>query len=393
VFNQNFYRDIKALNLPITEVLREQHFSDVPHDWFVVIADVKNSTGAIAEGRHNDVNLVAAGSLIAALNIAKEKSIEIPFFFSGDGGAVIVPESIVNEVLNALARHNENIQINFGLTMHLGSLCVKDIFAVGAKVKIAKIQLGQSFNKALLVGNGLKYAEQQIKNKSGVPTQNADTTDILNMAGLECRWDKVKPPADENEIVCYLIEAKDQTKQADVYRDALTKIDQIYGSIESRSPLSVSRLKLLLNLKKMEKEMKAKFGGWRIGYYISTFFENLLGIIFFALNLKIGTMRGNDYLAQLVSNADTLTIDGRINTIISGSTEKRKLLLEYLKAQEKAGTLVFGHHMSKESIMTCYIENMNSKHIHFVDGSDGGYTEAAKELKAKAAVAASQTLH
>lgn len=33
--------------------------------------------------------------------------------------------------------------------------------------------------------------------------------------------------------------------------------------------------------------------------------------------------------------------------------------------------------------MTCYIEDRKYKHIHFVDGADGGYTEAAKELKAK----------
>ncbi|MBA4058110.1 MAG: hypothetical protein C0490_25560, partial [Marivirga sp.] len=50
---------------------------------------------------------------------------------------------------------------------------------------------------------------------------------------------------------------------------------------------------------------------------------------------------------------------------------------------ENEGKLFFGHHHSKESIMTCYIENMNAKHIHFIDGSDGGYTEAAKEFKQK----------
>ena len=82
----NFYRDIKALKLPITEIFQRDNFSDVPSDWAIIVADVRNSTAAVAAGKHNDVNLVAAGSLIAALNIAKEKGIEIPFFFSGDGG-------------------------------------------------------------------------------------------------------------------------------------------------------------------------------------------------------------------------------------------------------------------------------------------------------------------
>src|SRR6187401_2076670 len=94
----NFYRDIKALRLPVAKAFEDHSFFELPSDWFVVIADIKNSTAAVAEGRHNDVNLIAAGSLIAALNIAKEKQVEIPFFFSGDGGAVLVPGEIAEEV-------------------------------------------------------------------------------------------------------------------------------------------------------------------------------------------------------------------------------------------------------------------------------------------------------
>jgi hypothetical protein len=63
--------------------------------------------------------------------------------------------------------------------------------------------------------------------------------------------------------------------------------------------------------------------------------------------------------------------------------DKRIQLLSFLTEQEKNGSLIYGHHISKESVMTCYIENRNDKHIHFVDGADGGYTEAAKEIKMK----------
>ena len=384
--SQNFYRDIQALELPIAEVLQQHNFSDVPSDWFVIIADVQNSTAAVAAGKHNDVNLVAAGSLIAALNIAKEKDIEIPFFFSGDGGALLVPEQLVEDVLTGLLLHNENSIKNFGLTMHIGSLSIKDISAVGASVTIAKVQLGQSFHKAVILGNGLKFAEQQIKHATRSVHGEAISTHALNMTGLECRWDKVKPPAGENEIVCYLVEAIDQTKQASVYRDVMLKIEEIYGSVQSRSPLSLNRLTLLMSLQKIEKEMLAKHGRWKINYFVTTFFENFLGLFYFRYNLKLGSIRGQEYLAQLIVNADTLTIDGRINTIISGKSEKRKLLLDYLSAREKEGVLVYGHHISKESVMTCYIENMNAKHIHFVDGSDGGYTEASKELKGKLSI-------
>lgn len=75
----NFYKDLKAWKLSVTEVFYPHNFFDLPVDWFIIIADIKNSTAAVGSGRHNDVNLVAAGSLIAALNIARKRKIEIPF--------------------------------------------------------------------------------------------------------------------------------------------------------------------------------------------------------------------------------------------------------------------------------------------------------------------------
>ncbi len=33
--------------------------------------------------------------------------------------------------------------------------------------------------------------------------------------------------------------------------------------------------------------------------------------------------------------------------------------------------------------MLCYVEDRNDNHIHFVDGTDGGYTAAAKIFKTK----------
>ena len=380
--NKNFYRDIKALTLPIAEVFQSQYFLEVPEDWFIIVADIQNSTAAVTSGKHNDVNLVAAGSLIAALNIAREKNVEIPFFFSGDGGMLLAPKELVNDIIAGLLVHNENSIKNFGLSMHIGSVSLKTVLSTGAAVKISKVQIGLGLHKAVIIGNGLKFAEQQIKQGSAAQEEiSAGYT--LNMTGLECRWDKVKPPRDENEIVCYLIESKDQEKQAEVYRNILRKMDEIYGSLETRSPLSPNRLKLLLNLQKVQKEMLVKHGRWKIDYFISSFFKTFLGLFYFRNNLKFANIRGKEYLLQLIANADTLTIDGRINTIISGGQKKRKQFLEYLAQQEAEGNLIYGHHISKESIMTCYIENMDSNHIHFVDGSDGGYTEAAKELKKK----------
>lgn len=379
----NFYRDLPSLKLPITEVFKQEYFSDVPSDWFIIIADVKNSTAAVNAGKHNDVNLVAAGCLIVALNIAKIQDVEIPFFFGGDGGTILVPRQLLNDVLTGLTLHNLNSIKNFGLTLHIGSISIKEISDAGHILKIAKIEFPTGFNKAIVIGDGLQYAEKLIKQSERDKSVKIEDTDELNLTGLECRWNKVKPPGEENEIVCYLIETPDPAKQVSVYHDVLQKIDEIYGDIEKRNPLSLDRLKLLLSFDKIRKEMMLKFGKWKIYYFLTSSLKTFLGRFFFKYNWKVKNLQGQDYLVQLISNADTLTVDGRINTIISGKMDKRIRFLGYLSEQEKKGNLIFGHHISRESVMTCYIENRNSKHIHFVDGADGGYTEASKEFKMK----------
>ena len=379
----NFYKNLKPLKISVTDVFHQQYFFDVPPNWHIIIADVKNSTEAVTNGKHNDVNLVAAGSLIAALNIARSENIEIPFFFGGDGGTLMVPQPILPEVLAALTLHKENSIKNFGLDMHIGSMLVKNILKEGHYLKIAKVQVNKGFTKPIVIGDGLQFAERIIKKETYKESQNEKTEEYLNLSGLECRWDKIKPPTEETEIVCYLIEAPDPAQQTDVYHNALQKIDEIYGSVEKRNPLSMERLQLLISFQKLKKEMLVKYGSWKVAKFSYTFLKTILGHLFFKYNLKAGDFQGHEYLSQIISNADTLTIDGRINTIISGKVDKRLQLTHYLLAQEKEGRLVFGHHISKESIMTCYIENRNEKHIHFVDGTGGGYTEAAKELKQK----------
>lgn len=378
----DFYKNLQALQLPITHLFTPQYFSDVPGNWYIIIADVKNSTEAVNAGKHNDVNLVAAGSLIAALNIAKKYKAEIPFFFGGDGGTILVPEELLKDVLNALAAHNANVKNNFDLEMHVGYMSIEEILRTGHFIKIAKVQIDVNFQKAVIIGGGLHYAEQQIKS-SLQEDSNKEDDKVLDLTGLECRWDKIKPPSEENEIVCYLVEATEPENQLKVYGDVMQQIENIYGDIKQRNPLSIDRLKLLLSVDKIRKEMLVKYGKWKLRYFIDSFAETLLGRYYFRYNWQMKDIKGQEYIAQIISQADTLTIDGRINTIITGKRDKRLRLITYLSDQEKAGTLIYGHHISKESIMTCYIENRNTKHIHFVDGSDGGYTEAAKEFKRK----------
>ena len=96
------------------------------------------------------------------------------------------------------------------------------------------------------------------------------------------------------------------------------------------------------------------------------------------------TNAGKSYLQKLVELSDNLTLDGRINTVITGNRAQRKKLIAYLDKLEDLELIKYGVHVSQESIMSCYVKDISTdQHIHFVDGGNGGYTKAANQLKSK----------
>ncbi len=386
----NFYKDLEPLRRPIKDVLADEKlFTNFPDNWHVIVADIVNSTNAVLQGRHDDVNLIAAGSLIAAINAAKPFNTEIAYFFGGDGGTVIVPDEIVNKILSGLNAHKINSLNSFSLDLRVGRVAIGDIKKAGHDLRVAKVAIGGGYNKSVVIGDGLKYAENIIKSKylhdkESLEKQLLKTdTSELNLEGLECRWDRIKPPTSSLEVVCLLIEATKVQQQSTVYRNVMIKLDEIYGEADKRHPITINRLQLLTTFRKFRKEMMARYSNWNISYFLKAFFESLIGRLYFKYNFKVNDLKGQEYLEQVIAFSDTLTIDGKINTIVSGTKENRIHLLKYLNEEEQKGLLIFGHFVSTESIMTCYIENRNKKHIHFLDGSNGGYTEAAKELKPK----------
>jgi len=102
-YTDQFYSDLPLNEVSVNKlVVDSQFFFPVPDDWHVVITDIKKSTQAVKDGLHQVVNLVATGSVIAGLNIARKAHITVPFFFGGDGATLLVPASMVDQLMLGL---------------------------------------------------------------------------------------------------------------------------------------------------------------------------------------------------------------------------------------------------------------------------------------------------
>jgi hypothetical protein len=245
---------------------------------------------------------------------------------------------------------------------------------------IAKVKMGEKFFIPVILGAGLRYAEQVLKEDGlvlNLPKTKAGA--ILDLDGMECRWDLVKPPKNLFEVVCLVAVVRNDAHQSIFYKKVLDKIDEIYGQQQIRNPISPGRLKLQATLGRIKIEMRVKQGKFALWYLIKNWLITLFGKIYFRYDKG-----GKYYLKQLVELSDTLTIDGKISTVISGTAQQRELLVASLNQMEQAGEIIFGWHTNKKSVISCYVRDRLDQHIHFVDGSEGGYTRAAGMLKKKA---------
>lgn len=381
ISTETFYSDLPIQDIRLSELIADKSlFVTVPEDWYVLVADIENSSQAIQAGRHQDVNLIATGSVIAILNLAAKANISIPFFFGGDGAVMLVPEKLLESGILALTKHRENTAKNFGFNLKIGHISVSEIYKNKVELIISKAKISDIFSIPVVLGNGLQYAENHIKQEETTHFNNfPEDQSPLNLDGMECKWNKIKPPEEGQEVISLIVSGCGSQEPSKIFSQVLNAIDDIYGSPKRRKPISVKHLELNQEPRLLNSEMKVKLGGYNSSYFIKNWLKTRFGDIY----LK-HSEAGKAYLEKLVELTDTLTIDGRINTVISGTPKQREALISFLDELEKSNKIKYGLHVSNASVMSCYVKDMSTdEHIHFVDGADGGYTKAANNLKEK----------
>jgi hypothetical protein len=111
-----------------------------------------------------------------------------------------------------------------------------------------------------------------------------------------------------------------------------------------------------------------------------------LGRIFlkgvFALGLPVGRFRPRRYLEETAINADYRKFDDTLRFVIDCTHEQSSAIEALLQGLFESGRIFYGIHRSDSALMTCFVKSVtHNQHIHFIDGADGGYAMAAKQLK------------
>ncbi len=379
-----FYQELPSLRRSLKEILSEPElFQDVPESWFVIVTDVKGSTKAVAEGRYREVNTIAASGVIACLNVAQTRNVQIAFLYGGDGVTLLVPEELHEEVIQALKALRANTQVSYGLSLRVGSIQMRDVYASGASVRVAKWSVAPGYDQAIFLGDGLSYADKIIKADMGTAEVGEEEPGIVDLSGLMCRWKDVRPAKSAEEVICVIAQATQVEEQATVYQEVLGLFDSVYGPYEKRHPITARALSPSINIRNLRLKGQLAHGGLAILSLINETIRAMTSSFLFRYSLKIGGFDPAVYIQELIAATDTLHLSGTLYTVMMGKEVQRKALRVGLDALEQQGRLIYGLAPCPSAVVTCYVPHYDKGHTHFLDGTGGGYTQASKEFKAK----------
>src|SRR3954468_23751713 len=104
-------------------------YSALPDDWTIGVADIVESTRAIAEKRYKAVNMAGAAVIAAVTNALEGR--EFPFVFGGDGASFAVSPHDLELARDALAATARWVQEDLNLSMRVALVPLASVRAQG----------------------------------------------------------------------------------------------------------------------------------------------------------------------------------------------------------------------------------------------------------------------
>ncbi|MFP4600907.1 MAG: DUF3095 domain-containing protein [Persicimonas sp.] len=366
-----------------------RRYEPAPESWLVVITDVKGSTDAIQDGRYKEVNALGACCIVTALNTAD--GVDIPYVFGGDGATLLIPPTLEEPMGRELAGLARLAERCFGLELRIGLVPVAEVRSSDADVLVARYEASKDVSLAMLSGGGLEVAEKLVKDEAlGAPYRveptASDDADEPPLEGFQCRWNPIKNR--NGKTMAMLVAALDDTPQArhDTYARILEQLNQI-GEVDKLHPLAVDTLDLATDLKSFDTEARLRTGKTRgAGYQLhraKASAQSRVGRRLMERGASLGGFDGSVYPTELIANADFRKFDDALRMVLDVDDTQHRAIEDCLAAERAEGAIAYGTHESDSALMTCLVFDFNGRHVHFVDGSDGGYAMAAKQLKAQ----------
>jgi hypothetical protein len=378
--SEKFYGAIRVFR-GFTRLMEPSLYSSLPSDWFVGVADIVDSTKAIAAKRYKAVNMAGAAVIAAVTNALGGR--EFPFVFGGDGASFAVsPDdaALAREALSATAAW---VRQDLDLAMRVALVPIEAIRAQGIDVRVARFGPSANLSYAMFSGGGLGWAEAAMK-RGEFAVAAAPPGTQPDLSGLSCRFEEI--PSTRGVILSVLVLPAPHADPASFRKVIEDILGLVERSPDAGRPVPPGGPPLRWPPAGLDYEARAARGGSLAKRRIVVLAFTLWAYIIMRLGISVGKFVPKNYLQQVVENSDFRKYDDGLRMILDCSAELAGALSERLAAAAAGGIVRYGLHRQDAAMMTCFTPSvMRPDHVHFIDGARGGYASAATALKATAA--------
>jgi hypothetical protein len=356
-------------------------YSPLPDDWSIGIADIVESTRAIAEARYKAVNMAGAAVIAAVTNALEGR--EFPFVFGGDGASFAVAPDDLERAREALAATATWVRDDLNLVMRVALVPVSAVRAQGLDVRVARFGPSSNLSYAMFSGGGLGWAEAAMK-RGEFAVAAAPSGTQPDLSGLSCRFEEI--PTARGLILSVLVvpaRGADAAAFRKVIEDVIALVER---SPDAGRPVPPGGPPLRWPPAGVEYEARAGRGGSMLKRRAIVLAYTLYAYLVMRFDIKIAGFVPKTYVQQVVENSDFRKYDDGLRMILDCTVELERALTQRLSAAASAGIVRYGLHRQDAAMMTCFTPSaLRSDHVHFIDGARGGYASAATALKAMAA--------
>ncbi len=353
-------------------------YSPLPEDWTVGVADIVESTKAIAQARYKSVNMAGAAVIAAVTNALEGR--EFPFVFGGDGASFAVAPGDLDRAREALAATAVWVEESLNLLMRVALVPVSAVRAQGLDVRVARFGPSPNLSYAMFAGGGLGWAEAAMK-RGEFAVAKAPPGTQPDLTGLSCRFEEI--PATRGVILSVLVVPAPGADAA-AFRKLIEEIIALVEHTpDAGRPVPPGGPPLRWPPAGADMEARAQRGGSLLKRRARVLAHTLLAYLIMRFGISVGGFVPKTYTQQVVENSDFRKYDDGLRMILDCTVELERTLTRRLAEAASAGIARYGLHRQDAAMMTCFTPSaLRSDHVHFIDGARGGYASAATALKA-----------
>lgn len=372
-----FYADIPIFR-GFGSLMDPALYAPLPDDWMIGVADVVESTKAIAAQRYKAVNMAGAAVIAAVTNALEGR--EFPFVFGGDGAGFAIAAEDADRARDALAATATWVRDDLDLIMRVALVSIGAIRARGLDVRVARFGPSPHVAYAMFSGGGLGWAEAAMKRGEFVVAPASPGTQP-DLSGLSCRFSEI--PAARGVILSVLIVPAGGAGDVAFRRLIEDVIALVERSPEAGRPVPPGGPALRWPPAGLEYEARARRGGSLLIKRAVVLVRTLVAFIIMRSGVSVGGFVPARYIEQAVANSDFRKYDDGLRMVLDCTPDLAQALEQRLTVATAAGIVRYGLHRQDAAMMTCFTPSASrSDHVHFIDGARGGYASAATALKA-----------